>query len=39
VIIYVFNKSCAFSWNKKKKLTARMNGVESFKMENITFIT
>jgi len=36
MIIYVFNTSCAFSWNKKKKLTVRMHGVESFKIENIT---
>jgi hypothetical protein len=27
--------SCAFSWNKKKRLTARMHEVESFKIENI----
>ena len=36
MIVHVFNISCAFSWNKKKKLTARMHGVESSKIENIT---
>jgi hypothetical protein len=28
VIKNVFNILCAFSWNKKKKLTARMHGVK-----------
>jgi hypothetical protein len=28
--IYVFNILCASSWNKMKRLTARMHGVESF---------
>jgi len=28
----VTNVLCAFGWNEKKKLTARMDGVESFKM-------
>jgi hypothetical protein len=32
VNIYVFNISCAFGWNKKKRLTARMYGVESLKI-------
>jgi hypothetical protein len=36
VIIHVFNIPCAFSCNKRKKLTARMHGVESFKIGNIT---
>ena len=30
--MYVSNVLCAFGWNEKKKLTARMEGVESFKM-------
>jgi len=28
----MLNILCAFGWNKKKKLTARMHGVESFKI-------
>jgi len=28
--IYVSNILCAFSWNRKKKLTASKHGVESF---------
>jgi hypothetical protein len=30
--MYIFNTLCAFSWNKNKKLTARMHGVESLKI-------
>jgi hypothetical protein len=29
--IYIFNIFCAFGWNKKKKLTAKMHGVEASK--------
>jgi predicted metallopeptidase len=31
--MYVFNIVCAFSWNKKNKLTARMHGVERFTID------
>jgi len=31
--VRVFNVLCAFSWNKKKKLTAKMHGAESFKIK------
>jgi hypothetical protein len=31
ILMYVFNTLCAFCWNTKKKLAARMHGVESFK--------
>jgi hypothetical protein len=30
--MYVVNMLCELSWNKKKKLTARLHGVESFKI-------
>ena len=31
ILMCVLNILCAFSWNKKEKLTARMHGVEIFK--------
>jgi len=30
--MYILNIICAFIWDKKKKLTARMLGVERFKI-------
>jgi hypothetical protein len=30
--MYIFNTFYAFSWNKKKKLTARTHGVERLKI-------
>ena len=30
--MYIFNLLRAFSWNKKKKLTARRHGVEGFEI-------
>ena len=32
--VYVFSTLCAFGWNKMKWLTARMHGMESFKITN-----
>jgi len=38
VCVYICNMLCAFSWNKKKKLTARRHGVESFKIKYVKFV-
>jgi len=36
--MYVFNILCAFLWNKKKKLTARIPEVEKVKINMFIFV-